>query len=328
MVKNPIVAKLPFEWSIGGPYSATGPYVTADRQTYFHDLFKSMSIVNRKLHRQAQVIDIANLHIHQRMLQAESAPGTPVTVTVSVLPLNWVTVNAHKKAFELWKDQQQEAYKGSSPSLKPKWQDFKVYMSENHFENYDDETDLPVTAPDITTALYLNYPTYSQAEAWDYSKIVYETDTGTPVAVEKDLHVLGASTANTFGLINEYAVSRAVVFDPDPANLNPTSTMYSISQPQSVVVEELVTNLTVTNESPPYDHNNYPGGTSNGEDPIIVYQGTLSPFVGSQINTGPFQAPLGLVRIDFTMAPVSGVLPEAAAAFLGEFDCVGLQEMN
>lgn len=337
MVKNPMQAKLHFNTGIGSTPWAAGS-TDAASQTYYFDLWHSASIVNRKLCRQSPVALINNMRVHTtQSLGPVSADG--IVVTVSVLPNTWVVHNAWKKAFELWKDQQKDAYDGASPSIKPKWQDFKVYMDLT-MRNADvdgvalvDLNTEPVTAKALGTTNVAAFPAYKVSEDWDYSKIVYEVDTGTPVATERTLHVLGDTSASpgSFGLVKEYAISRAMVFSPDP-NTDPlvASSMFAKAQQTNVVVEETITNLANENDEPPYDKDNYPGGASNGKDPIIVYQGTLNAFVGGVVNTGPFLAPCGLVRVDFTTPAVTGTGASfnTTWASLTSFDIAGKEAMG
>lgn len=278
---------------------------------------------------------INNMRVHTTQVTSGASPEG-ILVTVSVLPNTWVVHNAWKKAFELWKDQQADAYKGSSPSIKPKWQDFKIYMDLSNV-NPDDKATvsniyLPVTAKEYGATLVSAYPYYKTSEDWDYSKIVYEVDTGTPVATERTLHMLGDTSASpgSFGMVKEYAISRAMVFSPDPVT-DPlvASSMYAKSQQTNVVVEEVISNLADENDEPPYDKDNYPGGASNGKDPVIIFQGTLNAYVGGVINTGPFVAPCGLVRVDFQTPPGAGGVASALSwAALTSFDIVGMEAMG
>ena len=101
------------------------------------DIAQCMSMVNRKLNRQQGLWSVLGVTLFADALDSNVAPpqrtGVPYTVAISGAPRTWVTRNSLVKAFHAWRDQQLLAVDSAgSESLKPRWEDFKVYLNENH----------------------------------------------------------------------------------------------------------------------------------------------------------------------------------------------------
>ena len=99
-------------------------------QEFYVDIAKAMSIVNRKLNRQQGLWSVLGMNFIVE--DAGTGAGIPFEVAVSGAPRNWVTRNALVKMFHLWLDQQRDAQDALDVAIRPTWEDFKVYLNENH----------------------------------------------------------------------------------------------------------------------------------------------------------------------------------------------------
>lgn len=259
----------------------------------FIDIAQCLSIVNRKAYRQGMNYAIASMKFYS----LESGQ-----VQVTTLPNNWSMDNATTKMFELWKDQRSEVLK-DSPSLKAKWTDFKVFMNSAHAAAGISNNLTPI-APDGTPYLI---------GEWAASEITTPVDGGaTGTAHQSTVHVVGDNVpagifqpgvTTSIGAIKEYALSRALIQSPDPAVLpGPVfqDSVYALTSSHDEMAEQILTDVTLQNDTPPYDRNNYPGG---GVMPYleVVDMAIISNYGDANTlatyTVGPFVPALGLIKI-------------------------------
>lgn len=284
-----------------------------DAGEFYIDIAKSMSIVNRKLYRQQGL-----WHVHGACVYADvndaNGPGTvgvPFTVALSGAPRNWVTRNSLVKAFESWKDQQALAYKAASPSIKPKWQDFKVYLNENHRTWIGSKELEPYSGH-----MFGGIDPFDVGE-WKHSKLVWEElDSSNPSHPtiqkhETDMHILGpdfpgVTGFESVGLIKQYAKSRSRVQSPDPATLtSPQDNIYTRSE-ESIDERamEIVENMAGDNDQPPYDVDAYPGGPSNGYEPYLYAFAANASTGKRKVTLNGFAVPNGLLEGQFQKSSI------------------------
>lgn len=284
----------------------------SDSGEVYIDIAKSMSMVSRKLFRQQGL-----WHVHGVCTYADSAlaatpaktTGVPYTVAIGGAPRNWVTRNSLVKAFSAWKDQQKKVYDSISPSIKPKWQDFKVYLNDNH----------RVTG-DITPTsghMFGGVDAYNGGE-WIYSKLVVESADGAGAVVQSEpfLHILGDNNGLTsVGTILNYQESRSIQQSPNPAlPIGWDDNIYALSaDPLSDQLEEITENMGLENNNPPYDNDDYPGNDSNGNEPILYAFGANATTAKRKLTLNGFAAPNGLLEIQYNKD-----IPEEAAPNSGE----------
>ncbi len=272
--------------------------VSQDQGEVYIDIAKAMSMVNRKLYRQTGL-----WHVHGVCTYADSQSatdplksiGVPYSVSVSGACRNWVTRNAIVKAFEAWKDQQKMAYDASSTSIKPKWQDFKVWLNDNHKQNGDLDP--------ISGHMFGGTDPFTAGE-WAKSKIVYERvdGAGNVVQSEPELHIIGPDVGTTNkGLIVQYGDSRALVQSPDPVTPgNLSSNIYTLSEGSlSAQLEEITQNIETDNDNPPYDQVTYPGGSTNANEPVLYAFGANATTAKRKLTLNGFAAPNGLLEVQF-----------------------------
>ena len=177
------------------------------------DIAKCMSIVNRKLFRQQGLWHVIAARAYAEATIGGIDQGIAFQVAIRGAPRTWVTRNALVKAFEHWKDQQKDVYDAISDSVKPKYQDFKVYLSKNH----RDGTELTPRSGDSFGA---DDPyNLGAANSWVHSRMVYELPDGAGAVVqaEPEMCIMGPDdSSNLKSLILEYQRSRALPQDTDP----------------------------------------------------------------------------------------------------------------
>ncbi len=270
------------------------------------DLAKCMSMVNRKLYRQQGLWEVRGVTLYADALDTNlSNParvGIPYTVAISGAPRSWVTRNSLVKAFHAWMDQQKRALASTSESIKPRWQDFKVWLNDNHRIKGD------ITP--VSGHMFGGSDDYMIGE-WVQSKIVVESADGAGLVVEyePELHILGPDSPtnsgwDSKGLIHQYSISRAKQFTPDPEL--PTDVEHNLYtqsvDPLANQVVEIVHNMETDNNEPPYNAA-YPGGPTNGFEPLLYgfVASTTGATKGRKTVMNGFAAPNGLLELQFAL---------------------------
>lgn len=280
----------------------------------FIDIARCMSMVNRKLHRQNGMWQVlaAKAYAQNKPAGASPAVGCAFQVAIRGAPRGWVTRNAIVKGFEAWKGQQSKAYKALGTSgVKPKWQDFKVYLNTDHRSG----TELTPTSGDMFGAT--DAYTITGGE-WVHSEIVYEFVDGgnTVVQYTPSLHIMGDDDGTTTAsLIKQYQESRPLVQAPDPLiGAGIENNIYSQSADAiDEQVEGIIENLANDNDNPPYDHTEYPGNDVNANEPqsyAVAANGTGSTLARFVTMNG-FSAVNGLLELQVQL--------DKAAPDVGEF---------
>ncbi len=258
---------------------------------FYIDIAESMSMVNRKLHRQQGLWTVLGVNCYAEHTVGNQ--GAVYEIAFGGAPRNWVTRNALVKAFSLWKEQQAKAYRAAGgDGIKPRWQDFKVYLNQN--------SKIIGNIRPVSGHMFGAYEAYKQGE-WKYSKIVYTVDDGAGniVTQEPTLWILGDNNGSTDkGLILQYQDSRALVTSPDPdlpGNLE--HSMYMIAEAAlGEQIREITKNMDEDNDEPPYDQDEYPGVPTNAFEPQMYSFGTNSSLAKRKISLPGFSAPNGLIE--------------------------------
>jgi len=246
------------------------------------DLAASLSAVNRRFYRQGMQYAVSKIEF---AFAGKPASADFVAVTAYTAGSTWVVHNAWKKAQAHWLAQQREARKLIGQSAKPSYEDFKVYLDDTHRAG----TILPVVAADGAAV---------SAGEWDYSRFVWEADDNS--IDEPYVHLIGGNVSSTdWGLILNYQESRATIQAEDPALPAEYSTnMYALmATDENLVVDEVAQNMESDNDTPPYDHDDYPGNDTNSDRPWA--QETQFASAGNPNATlDGFAAQCGLILIN------------------------------
>jgi len=302
-------------------WTEAGASSGAFSDSVYVDVAKCLSVLNRKLVRQGQLFRIKNFRAYTN----DTSPNA--TIKVGALPTNWVTRNSWVKAKALWDEMNAMATDNIGGStIYPKYHDFKIYMDYNHYtENLGsaDEDLLPVDFNDVQIA---------QGD-WDYSAFADSGDSSDEYWVGMLGPHQGSTGAWTYvGLINAYEESRArpqlsatmtdQTTEPH-TELSPWARLFG-DDDQTV---EVVTDLQNKNDAPPYDRDDYPGGTTFANGSVVGF--TRLQHLNATFGTGTsslpsFVAPCGLIRIEIdgesSTADMQGVHISFDVDILGPMD--------
>ena len=182
-----------------------------------HDTAWSLSQQNRMSFRQGMEYAYDTLEIFGLDPASEGA------IDVYRLPNTWVTANAWVKSYHVWKNQQDEALEaGDAESTVARYRDFKLYYNKAHIDGSHEGTSTVQIHPsgflDEAAAQLIDA---GAAMDWEYSQFVIPNYQGSAgVAVEADGYLLGPDVGSDFGLIHNYAMSRARPHPLDPSRVS------------------------------------------------------------------------------------------------------------
>ena len=268
------------------------------------DLSQCASLVNRRFYRQGINWAIAGIKLI-------ASPGLTGEVSVSKLPNTWVLANAWEKSMRTWTKMNRESLQ-ETESVRPKFLDFKIYADALHHDAGFAGNLLPAA--------------HTQGE-WISSKAVVPFGPASPgntaefefVAVGQNFP--GASTAtglNAVSLIEGYAASRGLPYNPDPNTpadaddadgSTPENWMAAIFNDGTDQISEVIEDMLFDNNQPPYPFEGdgihgdtmYPGGANNAPGmQVHDYTNFTASSIGSisRLKGGNF--PCGLIRFDTT----------------------------
>jgi len=277
-------------------YSKTSPTITRlsfefdGASTQYIDIAKALSAVNRKFYRQGVYYYVNSIEVYN---------NETGVVDLHTLPDNWITKNAWNRGFKTF-----QKMNNMTEFPRPKYHDFKVYMSDRHR-----------TTGSASPALHnINAASYTLiSDDWDYSQFTSADDNndGIQNADEFVAHMLGphiaASTGtvghhDSVGLIVSYAESRArPESDATPetdvnASSDPLLNLFDFSSEEQI--NDIIENLTQDNVNTPYDQSYYIGEGANHMQHVAR--------IGTEVGIGRvgrasgFCSPLGLICVDPT----------------------------
>ena len=281
------------------------------------DLSQIASLVNRRFYRQGINWAVAGF----KFITAQPAPGTSLIgqISVSKLPNTWVLANAWQKSMATWNRMNKESLE-ETPSVRPRFLDFKIYADrQHHVAGYDDNL-LPSSFGGVATA-----------GEWEPSKIVVPDTTSATGGVNNfELIAVGASYQgggdsglNAVSLIEGYAASRGLpnVLDPnapdDAADVNgvtPENWMQALFNEGTNQADQVLADMITENNIAPYPFENdgvnadtmYPGGANQlGGMQVhdITSYGATTIGGTTRIKGGNF--PCGLIRFDHAVSAAS-----------------------
>ncbi len=291
-------------------------------------LSQCASLANRRFYR-------AGLNWAVAGFTVITAQGTSGSVAISKIPDTWVASNAWEKGFHTWNDLNKKALE-ESPSVKPKFLDFKVFMDDIHHAAGVGANLLP---QDALTNVYT-------PGDWDMSSIIYP-DTSNPGSTS-DREIIwtganypgvGASGKNAVSLIEGYAASRGLpdIRDPnvptdaaDAEGTTPENWMSATFNEGTIQDDRVLGDMITDNIQSPYPFENdgvhtdtmYPGGANQvpGLEPHEVALITATTIGGkTQISGTNFQG--GLIRVfnntdDATMSLFVHLVPGSHRGYM------------
>ena len=274
----------------------------------FIDLSQVASLVNRRFYRQGINWAVAGFKV--------LTTGTG-QIQISKLPNTWVMSNSWEKSFRTWTKMNAEAME-ETPSIRPKFLDFKIYANAAHHQLGFGSNLLPVS---------YGLGAFAPGE-WIPSKAVVPFGPASPGNTAEFEFVAtggnfpGASPVtgfNAVSLIEGYAASRSLPYSEDPntpvdaddaSGSTPENWMSAIFNSGTDQTTEVLEQMVEENNIAPYPFEGdgssvdtmYPGGANQGPGlQIHDVELVTSTTIGGTTRLKGGNFPCGLVNIASTI---------------------------
>ncbi|AXQ65289.1 MAG: hypothetical protein [Circular genetic element sp.] len=293
----------------------SNPYTpVAGLHKYYVDLSQVASLVNRRFYRQGINWAVAGIKV---------IATAPFSMNVAKLPNTWVMSNAWEKGFRAWQRMNDMALE-ESPSVKPRFLDFKVYANSFHHVNGYVGNQLPISVENDKAL----------PGEWEPSSIKIPYTDNSPgniadrelIAVGGNYTGVGASGKNAVSLIEGYANSRGLpnVADPntpddaaDADGISPENWMSALFNEGTNQDDRVLGDMITENNIAPYPFENdgvntdtmYPGGANQMTGLQIHDIASITPTtIGgiTRLKGGNF--PCGLMEFNITAAEAPSML--------------------
>ena len=273
--------------------------------TKYCDIGQMTSLINRKSLRQGYQYAVQDATLFAP--SGTVAGGAASTCILERLPHHWAAVNAWVKAFEVWRESEDQVL-DIAPSLAGKYRDYKIFMDGTHANQSNQLAgnlcpvgfgDYGITDPVLGTVNY----------EWDASQIVIPNDPNAPTPGDTEeyfMHMVGGDNGvKSVGMIHGYAQSRARPVSPDPNTVASTGWMVQ-SMDVGDNLAEIELNVRGANRETPYYLNGdagsgieyYPGGHQIGGLEFVADLSTTQ--YQTQKSSGGFLANCGLLKLTTT----------------------------
>ncbi|AXH79457.1 MAG: hypothetical protein [Circular genetic element sp.] len=275
-------------------------------KTYI-DIAKALSLQERRLHRQKKLYTVYGGYF----VDGSQNAGAVSRVNLNTAPNTWVTRTAVNRSFRIWKRMVSETLK-QTEGLKPgKYNDFKLYLNNNH-------GDAPMLPKDANGQnLYL-----SNAPEWDYSTLTSAdpAETGQGNSIDADafeLKIVGEhggavqNEGNTagwtrIGVVRSWLDSRPRISDAQPeasvgASADPLANLFDTGD----VDDDRITIIESEGDQAPYDEVSMFGmnhATTTGDYNLQRQSVATSTKEMPVAPVHGFQALCGLIQVDCTSA--------------------------
>ena len=272
-------------------YDVTNSGTIGTETSHYIDLAKDLSAINRRLYRQGRSYHVRKVTVVSRDTLAGFTTDPPGKsnagrISLSTAPQSWTTHGAWKRGFKTFNLMNKEATHNLSNNIEGKWADFKVYLSQDH---YNGTKLVPID----------NGGGAVVAGEWTYSN--YISPDGTTAHDEFRIHLMGNHVGSigawsSVGLIRSFGNSRATVSDgvpkvPGEASDDPLLNVFDYG----TTVDEVIDQLEFDNDVVPYSVLEYAGAVLNMPKPLVMQDGTVSD---GSTTLGGFEAPCGLIEIE------------------------------
>ena len=271
----------------------------ASGNSFYLDLAAGVSALNRRLYRQGRTYHVANASV-------VDTSGKLTSARFCTLPDLWTTHKGWSLMFNAWKDQRARTLENSPSYVTGRWADFKVWMSEQHFqEALAAETDkkggiMPVLSDmdavptgewlisDISTVL--NGAEYANRQLW----------------MMGDHNISGSPTGQGFGVL--HSLQEMLQQPPEspvlPADFKDSVIMGMNPSTGADLNDDILENIADDNDQPPYDKTTVIGAShtaTNSQSVAVREVGWASGAKGiASLPTMGFPVPLGLLECRFT----------------------------
>lgn len=304
---QPAVTNLVYRWT-----PATDNQGAANSRDQYIDIARDLSRVNRRGYGQNRMYGIEGITF---VYPAGANTSTYPLFTMQALSAgnSWVVQNAHVKGEALFHEMNKLVLK-DNPSIKGKWAGFKVRLDDH----------MAVDSANVLNPEDGDEADYLAGE-WEYSTYVLpqhvvDPVTGQPLpAEERTAHLVGPDFSTRIGLVNAYANSRATVQPVDPSVPAGMSTsFFNVLTDSGSQEPELADIIEDDGDEPPYDQDEYPGGSTNADGCVLHCQASVSQYSPDGRLPG-MALPCGLLRINGTIidAPVTVIVHVAPGTYKG-----------
>lgn len=222
------------------------------------DLNLAASLVNRRAYKQENT--------NFAVASFEFLGSGTGSVAIGKLPETWVAHNAYTKARALWNEMNDQVL-DSNDGIQGRYQDFKVYLEEPMSAETIQTSANPngkILTPLAGDWTQANFDETANPKAnWDWSTIQVPNDPVSGTTSEYALHMVGASTATSQGVITGYGLSRQrpQLDEPNTPGAGSAADWMTALFDDGEQLEELKTDLIDDNDRPPYAVGS-PGGAS------------------------------------------------------------------
>lgn len=253
------------------------------------DLWKALSLQERKLHRQKQICTVYGGYF----VDSDGA-----RIDINTAPMTWVTKRAVNRGFAMWRKMTAKALEDAGATSKSKYRDFKVFL-----DNQMGSTPLlPVDAG--SNDLFASGATTPE---WVYAVLTTEDPDG-PGGTAPDNYALqivgphvGADPNWTrIGLVESWVNSRPSPHTNDPTNMPDTSDPLMNLFDAGDAIDDRLDRINVENDEAPYDETSMFGmAAGSGGSNNLQRQSTAQPTANTQL-VAPihgFQALCGLIQL-------------------------------
>ena len=255
--------------------------------TFYIDLWKALSLQERKLHRQKQICTVYGGYF---------VDGDGQRIDINTAPLTWVTKRAVNRGFAMWRKMTAQALDDAGATSKSKYRDFKVFL--------DNQMGISPLLPVDAGSNNLYTSTIGE---WDFSTLTSadpDGPGGTP-ADQYDLMICGPHTGadpnwTRIGLVQSWVDSR-----PAPQNFDPTN-IPNVNDPlvnlfdEGDVLDDKLSIINLEGDSAPYDELTMFGmAAASGGSNNLQRQSTAQPTANTTL-VAPihgFQALCGLIQV-------------------------------
>ena len=287
-------------------------HIDPTNRTNYLDISLAVSAANRRFYRQSTTWAVAGFSL-------VTGSDTIGEVEISKIPDTWAAKNAHSKSKSLWFKSQDQVL-DDSPSLKAKYNDFKINLDADMLNaSIQGAAATPVADGDIMLPVDRQNFTAKIGE-WVYSTLQLPTDGGSAAPDEVQLHMVGANVGTapnitSVGMIHGYGLarSRPQLIEPNtPTDGGWMNDVFDVADN----LDEIRLDVTDNNDVPPYRVGDsqttpteefYPGGENNQPSAALhSINFVTGTTVGGKTHMEGGMFHCGLVRFDYTMTAASG----------------------
>jgi len=275
-------------------YNLTNSTTGGTETSHYIDLARDLSAINRRLYRQGRRYHVKRVSIvSSNTIAGFAGPGNQQNagrVTFSCVPDSWMAQKAWQRGFKAWQKMQKIALAEAGSDLRGTWNDFKVYLSEDHANGTK-----PAPLDNGGNAVKLG--------DWSYSDFI--TPDGTTSSDEFYVtmlgdHVTSGTNRISVGLIKSYTEARATFSQrptPETGHVDVNDPILNLFD-DGTTTDEVVAKMQTDGEDPPYDIDEFPGDDANMPKPLVVQQTTLG--ADGRATVGGFSAMCGLIEVEIT----------------------------